>query len=91
MSNAVKFSHRDSKISVYSELEQRPDGVHLIAITVVDSGIGLSQEDQNNLFQPFYKSKDQTSVKMNPNGNGLGLYMSKQICIAAGGDLKLTS
>ena len=32
-----------------------------------------------------------TSVKMNPNGNGLGLYMSKQICIAAGGDLKLTS
>ena len=28
---------------------------------------------------------------MNPNGNGLGLYMSKQICIAAGGELKLSS
>lgn len=63
----------------------------MVKISVLDSGIGISAEDQENLFQPFFKSKDQNSVQLNPNGNGLGLYISRQICDAAGGSLEVFS
>ena len=57
----------------------------------MDQGIGISEEDQEKLFQPFFKSSDKNSQQLNSNGNGLGLYMSKQICNAAGGSLEFFS
>ena len=43
------------------------------------------------MFTPFYRSNDTENRKMNPNGHGLGLYISKNICKALGGDLKVSS
>ena len=91
LSNAIKFSHSNSSVTVFTGLEEREEGDTVIKILVQDYGIGIRQEDQNNLFLPFSKSKDSASAKLNPNGNGLGLYMSKQICIAAGGEMMVTS
>jgi PAS domain S-box-containing protein len=43
-----------------------------IQIVVIDDGVGMSEAEQNHLFQPFYSTKGDL-------GNGLGLYISKEI------------
>jgi signal transduction histidine kinase len=46
--------------------------LHGIAISIVDTGVGIQPEDANRLFQPFFSTK---STK----GTGLGLWISKGI------------
>ena len=91
LSNGVKFSHRSSKLCVFAELKNTDNGQWIVKISVLDQGIGITKEDQKHLFTPFYKSGDENSQRHNPNGNGLGLYMSKCICNAAGGSLEVES
>ena len=62
-----------------------------IFVSVKDTGIGISKKEIDRLFKPYFKSSDSQSLKLNPAGKGLGLYISKQICIAAGGTLEVTS
>ncbi|HWP26083.1 MAG TPA: ATP-binding protein [Xanthobacteraceae bacterium] len=50
-----------------------------IAITVQDSGVGLSESDTNRLFSPFFTTK--------PNGIGMGLAICRSIAEAAGGHM----
>lgn len=62
--------------------------IHIISvnaniISIVDNGPGISSEIQEEVFVPFFTTK--------PNGNGIGLSLSKQIMKAHGGDLTLTS
>jgi signal transduction histidine kinase len=55
MSNAVKFSDYGSKIKVkyWMTLD---NNAYLHHIAVKDYGVGINQEDQKKLFQPFFKS-----------------------------------
>ena len=62
-----------------------------IFVSVKDTGIGISKNEIDRLFKPYFRSSDSQSLKLNPAGKGLGLYVSKQICIAAGGTLEVTS
>ncbi|MGI4830430.1 MAG: ATP-binding protein, partial [Janthinobacterium lividum] len=55
-----------------------------IEITVVDDGVGMSEEEQNSLFKPFYSTKGDL-------GNGLGLYISKEIAERHHGHFKVES
>jgi len=48
-------------------------------IRVTDYGIGMSEQERNQLFSPYFRTKDQTSKDMNPGGHGLGLSISKEI------------
>ena len=43
------------------------------------------------MFTKFFKTESQENKKLNPNGNGLGLYISRKICLCMGGDLKCQS
>jgi signal transduction histidine kinase len=54
-------------------------------IEVADTGLGISEIDQKGLFTKFGTGK--TSRGINTNGLGLGLYLSKEICIKLGGDI----
>ena len=58
---------------------------YLIQITVLDHGIGISEEDLPHIFTPFYRTKEPKSRRMNSRGHGLGLYICKQICESLGG------
>ena len=51
-----------------------------VLITVEDGGEGVPQELESRLFEPFVTSK--------ARGNGLGLSVSRQICLDHGGDLR---
>lgn len=59
-------------------------------MAVSDQGMGISEEDRKNLFQPFFKSKDKKSQKKNTQSNGLGLNICKRIAEKMGGDLTCT-
>ena len=60
-----------------------------IRYTVTDTGMGVSKEDQKNLFTKFYRG--QNARKMRPDGTGLGLYMARKVIAAQGGALLFNS
>ena len=65
------------------------DNDYALDVKVADCGIGIDQNDVKNLFEPFMKSENRVNKQYNPRGNGLGLSISKSICQALGGDIRL--
>jgi PAS domain S-box-containing protein len=79
LSNAIKFTHEgEVRISVQTipAAMLRQDQVQL-EFTIRDTGIGISQEDLQNLFQPF--SQIDSSNTRRYGGTGLGLAISKRL------------
>lgn len=88
LSNAIKFTEQGT-INV-SILAQPIDGDRLqIELSVNDTGIGISAENQQRLFQPFTQIPD--SNQHARSGAGLGLVISKTLCEMMGGHLTLES
>lgn len=83
LSNAVKFTPRNGVIKV--AVEERSDGV---ALTVTDSGIGLTDAQMDLLFKPFSQAHTPDPRR---GGTGLGLYISRGIIEASGGHVWATS
>lgn len=84
ISNAIKFSHRDSTIRLSME--------HLtntVLLSVQDSGIGIPNDLQENVFNMFTEAKRQGTS--GEQSFGLGLSISKQIVKAHGGSIWLES
>jgi two-component system sensor histidine kinase/response regulator len=82
--NAVKFTD-EGEVVVRVEV-LRDDGVRcLVRIEVVDTGIGLTPEQQSGLFQSF--SQVDTSSTRRYGGTGLGLAISKQLVELMGGEV----
>jgi two-component system sensor histidine kinase/response regulator len=76
-SNAIKFTNRGGSIHIVVELtEVRAQSI--LRLSVIDNGIGIKQENQDNLFKLFGSIKDEKR-KINMNGIGLGLVISKMI------------
>ena len=84
LSNAVKFSNGGSEINVRAEVK---DDELLVRIT--DHGVGIAQEDMPHLFDRFYQVDGSTTRAA--SGTGLGLYISKQIVEAHGGNIWVES
>ena len=57
----------------------------VIAVTVKDRGIGMSESDVKNLFKPYFRTSDTKSKGMNASSHGLGLSICHKICVALGG------
>jgi signal transduction histidine kinase len=58
---------------------------------VVDQGIGIVDNELARLFKPYFKTDSVDSLEMNPNGNGLGLSICKNIAKSMQGDLTASS
>lgn len=71
LSNAIKYSPDEKKIIVYSKKTPTE-----ITIKVRDFGIGIPEEERNNIFERFYRTKD---MPVSISGFGLGLYISRDI------------
>jgi PAS domain S-box-containing protein len=84
ISNAVKFTAAGSHVDVRVVGE----GEH-VAIEVADTGIGISAEDQPQLFEMFFRTAAATEQAI--QGTGLGLAISKAIVQAHGGTIDLVS
>lgn len=59
------------------------------AIEIEDSGVGISEENKNNLFIDFGKLKEHSSI--NPTGTGLGLSICKKIVTKMRGNIEVDS
>ncbi|MCH5568847.1 transporter substrate-binding domain-containing protein [Pseudomonas syringae] len=89
VSNAIKFTPM-GRIKVVLLAAESPDPQLLhLHITVQDSGIGISVEDQQRLFEPFAQA-DNTG-QMARTGAGLGLVICRSLCMMMGGNLSLDS
>lgn len=82
LTNAVKYSpHADKlKITLIDQDDQ-------VLFKVRDFGFGLSQEQQEKLFQRFYRAESAKGI----NGLGIGLYLSKEIIHRHGGQIGVKS
>jgi CheY-like chemotaxis protein len=87
LSNANKFTDRGS-ITVIANRETVDDR-DWIEIKVVDTGKGISPEDQKRLFQPFFQA-DASSTRKH-DGTGLGLAISRRFSNLMGGDITVQS
>jgi len=87
LSNAAKFTKEgEIDLEVTREAGQSGDW---IAFAVKDTGIGLTPEQMGKLFQEF--SQADTSTTRNYGGTGLGLSLSRRLCLMMGGDILLES
>ncbi|WP_276504863.1 response regulator [Terrimonas pollutisoli] len=84
LSNAVKFTEQGSiTVNIYG------NGENKIAISVTDTGIGISQGKQLTIFEAFQQGDGSTSRKY--GGTGLGLSISRELAKLLNGEITLTS
>lgn len=86
ISNAVKFTSEGQVVLRVKQLENEED---MVRIEVVDSGEGVSKENQQKLFQAFSQADKSTS--RTHGGTGLGLSISKQLANFMDGDIGVDS
>jgi PAS domain S-box-containing protein len=84
LDNAIKYSDPGDRVDVSVEHD-----VSWVTVTIKDTGIGIPEEDQEQLFERFYRvNKDRSRAT---GGSGLGLAISKQIIEMHGGDISVDS
>ena len=88
VSNAIKFS-KHGVVRLRSQLLEENSNGMLIRFEVRDSGIGISAEQQANLFEPF--SQADLSTTRQYGGTGLGLAITKRLANMMGGDVGVDS
>ena len=79
--NAIKFTESGEVVVQVSMTQENSDNV-VIRFSVVDTGIGLSQEAQGRLFESFSQADSSTTRKY--GGTGLGLAICKKIVTTNG-------
>ena len=87
--NAVKFTPEEGAIRIGTYFLGEKDGMCSLKITVSDTGIGISPEQQARLFKSFHQAESSTSRKF--GGTGLGLAISKSIIELMGGKIWIES
>jgi signal transduction histidine kinase len=89
MSNATKYSPQNGQITICAEAAQNqwdPGGTpKVIHISVQDTGYGIAAEDQDKIFQKFFRSEDQ-AIRDAP-GTGLGLNITRTLVEMQGGKI----
>lgn len=84
LSNAVKYNRSEGSVTIQS-VKTEDDS---ITVKVIDTGIGMSPEDINHLFERFFRS---STAMQTAEGTGLGLSICKQIIEAHGGSIQAVS
>ncbi|WP_293780643.1 response regulator [uncultured Oxalicibacterium sp.] len=82
VSNALKFTQKGRVLIQMQQLQSTHDNVRL-RFSVIDSGIGMSQEAQSRLFHAF--SQADSSISRRFGGSGLGLSICKKLVDMQGG------
>ena len=84
VSNAIKYNRKVGSVTVSCKSLNRES----IQVDVIDTGIGVSVEDQNKLFEPFDRlGKEHSGVA----GTGIGLTLTKELIELMGGAIGMTS
>lgn len=84
LSNALQFSSTGDEILM--EVQEQPA---YLSIKIIDSGIGISEQDLPNLFNRFYPTEQ--SGRKQKDGIGIGLALAKALAKLHGGDIQVES
>ena len=88
VSNAHKYSPAAGLIQIKAEIQFEQDDENqdqMVHVSVIDNGIGISAEDQEKIFQQFFRSEDKNVRET--TGTGLGLSITKNLIEMQGGEL----
>lgn len=88
INNALKFTPENGRL-VVTATGKETEGGYALAISVKDTGIGLSQENIGKLFNPFVQADEGTTRKF--GGSGLGLAITRKLCRLMGGNVAVQS
>jgi len=83
LSNAIKYNVKNGSVSL--KVQQRAPGV--VRISIIDTGIGISKEQLQEIFQPF----NRLNAACNIEGTGIGLSISKQLIEMMQGTIGVSS
>ena len=87
--NAVKYSRRGGYVRLVCREVEPVDGVPIYEYTIADNGIGMSEQFQQHLYEPF--SREEQRVEGASSGTGLGAPIAKQLVELMGGTMSFTS
>jgi signal transduction histidine kinase/ActR/RegA family two-component response regulator len=88
VSNAIKFTEA-GEVRISCEMESAMGGAQRLQIVVDDTGIGITPEQRNRLFEVF--APGDGSLTRRHGGTGLGLALSRRLAHVLGGDLDVES
>lgn len=86
--NAIKFTHAGS-VTIEVSVEKKTHESIILRFEIIDTGIGISADDQTKLFTPFFQASGNKLI--HPEGTGLGLNISKRLIDLMGGQIGLIS
>jgi signal transduction histidine kinase/CheY-like chemotaxis protein len=89
LGNAAKFTPENGSVRLAARLLKKEGDAGVIQIEVTDTGIGISREQQDRLFNSFEQADSNTSRRF--GGTGLGLAISKRIVEMMGGEIRVLS
>ncbi len=89
VSNAIKYSPAGTSVTVGIEAGSTEHHSGEIVVWVKDQGVGISPEDQSQVFDRFYRAR--SGKQKGVDGLGLGLYISHEIVLKHGGRMWLES
>ena len=87
--NAVKYSRRGGYVRLACREVEPVDGIPIYEYTIADNGIGMSEQFQQHLYEPF--SREEQRVEGASSGTGLGAPIAKQLVELMGGTMSFTS
>lgn len=87
--NAVKYNRQGGYVRLVCREVEPADGVPVYEHTIADNGIGMSEEFQQHLYEPFCREEQQ--VEGTSSGTGLGAPIAKQLVELMGGTMSFTS
>lgn len=84
IANSLKYTQTGGRVEVSVEFANQQ-----LAVQVKDTGIGISEEEQDKVFDRFYRAKDTRVSKI--TGTGLGLTLAREVVRLHGGDIHVDS
>ena len=92
LENAIKYTPAGGNIELGSQLIDKPGIYKVLQVTIADTGIGIPKEDQEKIFDRFYRvDSSRTKKAGTPGGTGLGLSIARSIAREHGIRIRLHS
>lgn len=89
VSNALKFTPENGKVLVEIKQQKQEGSKSMVTITITDTGLGMTEEFQSRIFEPFEQADPSTAYQY--GGTGLGLAISSCLIQLMNGNISIQS